>query len=184
MLKQMEHPLVCHLRHNEALRWDSDTMRWGPGVETRQGARRPCDVFVKRCRVGTKETRFSGCPRGSITGGGGGGSGREVTDKRESYKMGCVTRESGEKGGGEGVQRTRGTVVPVGARGAPRRCGNPGDERANTILQLSRLRPDDEKSEIACDEGGRGTAGSLETEIEEPKARGSRSDLSNFISRF
>lgn len=68
----------------------------GPGVETRQGARRPCDVFVKRCRVGTKETRFSGCPRGSITGGGGGG--REVTDKRESYKMGCVTRENRERG--------------------------------------------------------------------------------------
>lgn len=78
-----------HLRHNEALRWDSDTIRG----EKRQQARRPCDVFVKRCRVGTKETRFSGCPRGSITDGGGGGSGRVVTDKRESYKMGCASRE-------------------------------------------------------------------------------------------
>lgn len=60
----------------------------GPRVE-RWKARRPCDVFVKRCRVGTKETPLQRMPRGSITGVGGGG-GREVTDKRESYKMGCA----------------------------------------------------------------------------------------------
>lgn len=64
-------------------------------------------------------------PRGSITGSGDGG-GREVTDKRESYKMGCATGENGEKGG----------EVPVDARGAPRRCGNPGDERQRHFAAL------------------------------------------------
>lgn len=44
---------------------------------------------------------------------------------------------------------------------------------ANAILQLSRLRSGDEKSETEA-AGGGGDEG----------ARGSRSDLSNFISRF
>lgn len=43
-----------------------------------------CDVFVKRCRLGTKEARLNCAPRGSVTGG------REVADKRELYKMGCT----------------------------------------------------------------------------------------------
>lgn len=53
-------------------------------------------------------------PRGSITGGGGGG-GREVTDKRESYKMGCAMREIR----GEGTTPVLGTKVSVDARRCP-----------------------------------------------------------------
>lgn len=56
-----------------------------------EGARRSCDVFVKRCRLGTKEARLNCAPRGSVTGG------REVADKRELYKMGCTAPyEEGE----------------------------------------------------------------------------------------
>jgi len=74
-------------------------------------------------------------PRGSITGGGGGGGGgREVTDKRESYKMGCATREIR----GRGTTHARGTKVSVDARrcplGAPRRCGKRRGTNANAIL--------------------------------------------------
>lgn len=141
----MEHPLCA--TSDTTKRYDGTAIRYGEvRGEKRQEARRPCDVFVKRCRVGTKETRFSGCPRGSITGGGGGGSGRVVTDKRESYKMGCAT---GEQGGGR-REGERGHNVREGrwCPSVPRRCGNPGDERANAILQLSRLRPGDEKSEM------------------------------------
>lgn len=74
-------------------------------------------------------------PRGSITGGGGGG-GREVTDKRESYKMGCATREIR----GEGTTRARGTKVPGRCPsmpvGHPDGAGTRGTD-ANAILQLS-----------------------------------------------
>lgn len=38
--------------------------------------RRPCDVFVKRCRLGTKDARSNSRPEGR--------------DKRELYKMGCT----------------------------------------------------------------------------------------------
>lgn len=92
-------------------------------------------------------------PRGSITGSGDGG-GREVTDKRESYKMGCVM-------GGDGGERREGRAANVceGRERCPSMpVGHPeGAETrgtsANAILQLSRLRSGDEKSET---EGGGG----------------------------
>lgn len=69
------------------------------------GARRSCDVFVKRCRLGTKEARLNCAPRGSITGG------REVADKRELYKIGCRPRIRRE---GEGAPYGESGRMPVG----------------------------------------------------------------------
>lgn len=69
------------------------------------GARRSCDVLVKRCRLGTKEARLNCAPRGSVTGG------REVADKRELYKIGCRPRIRRE---GEGAPYGESGRMPVG----------------------------------------------------------------------
>lgn len=92
-------------------------------------------------------------PRGSITGSGGGG-GREVTDKRESYKMGCATGENGEKGGGGQSTCAKDGRCPPMPVGHPEGAETRGTS-ANAILQLSRLRSGDEKSETEAAEGGR-----------------------------
>lgn len=92
--------------------------RGGGERAERSRTRRPCDVFVKRCRVGTKESPLQRIPRGNITGAGGGG--REVTDKRESYKMGCANIAR--------VKRVRGWVAG-GARVYERDVGASLDAR-------------------------------------------------------
>lgn len=134
----MEHPLCA--TSDTTKRYDGTAIRYGGARgETRQGARRPCDVFVKRCRVGTKETRFSGCPRGSITGGGGGGSGREVTDKRESYKMGCATSERDEGRGRGGTTCARDGVARRCPWGTPkvRKPGGRACQRHFAALEVA-----------------------------------------------
>ncbi|TGZ46092.1 hypothetical protein DBV15_08168 [Temnothorax longispinosus] len=105
VLKQMEHPLCA--TSDTTKRYDGTAIRYGPGWDAARGQ------------------KAVGCPRGNITGGGGGGSGREVTDKRESYKIGCATRERGEGRMVRGYNVREGTVVLVGARGAPRSVPTP-----------------------------------------------------------
>lgn len=90
-------------KRREAERREEEMRRAGPrGGE----GRRPCDVFIKRCRLGTKEARLNCAPRDR-------NGGREVADKRELYKMGWTAPRAAAR---RGAPRRR---VVFDARGAP-----------------------------------------------------------------